>query len=45
MENVILVPQQSLLNEIQDFTYVYTVDEEGKVSVVASNLPVTVPIT
>lgn len=32
MENVILVPQQSTF-EIQDFTYVYTVDEEGKVSV------------
>ena len=32
MENVILVPQRSTF-EIQDFTYVYTVDEEGKVSV------------
>ena len=32
MEDVILVPQRSTF-EIQDFTYVYTVDEEGKVSV------------
>ena len=31
-EDVILVPQRSTF-EIQDFTYVYTVDEEGKVSV------------
>lgn len=32
MENVVLVPQQSTF-EIQDFTYVYTVAEDGKVSV------------
>ncbi len=32
MEDVILIPQRSTF-EIQDFTYVYTVDEEGKVSV------------
>lgn len=32
MEDVILVPQRSTF-EIQDFTYVYTVDEAGKVSV------------
>ena len=32
MEDVILVPQRSTF-EIQDLTYVYTVDEEGKVSV------------
>ena len=32
MENVVLVPQQSTF-EIQDFTYVYTVAEAGKVSV------------
>jgi len=31
MDNVILVPQRSTF-EIQDFTYVYTVNEEGKVS-------------
>ena len=32
MDSVILVPQRSTF-EIQDFTYVYTVNEEGKVSV------------
>ena len=32
MEDVVLVPQQSTF-EIQDFTYVYTVAEDGKVSV------------
>lgn len=32
MDSVVLVPQKSTF-EIQDFTYVYTVDEEGKVSV------------
>lgn len=31
MDNVILVPQRSTF-EIQDFTYVYTVNEEGKIS-------------
>mgnify|MGYP000774149986 CR=1 FL=1 len=32
MSDVYLIPQKSTF-EIQDFTYVYTVDEEGKVSV------------
>ena len=39
MKNVLLVPQQSTF-EIQDFTYVYTVNDKGKVSV-RSFIPIT----